>query len=112
STAGRRRPPVGTVTGSSSPPSRGTRSGRLGRTLAPDDTPVNGSPAAARRLLERGHHLAREPREVLLHDLLRRPERARDHHVLESRVAALHVIEIADELLVGPTDIVAILVYY
>src|SRR4029077_10340109 len=61
------------------------------------------------RLFEGRHHLAREARKILLHDLLRRPERTRDHDVLEPRIAALDVLQIADELLGGAAEPGAVL---
>src|SRR5439155_12536712 len=59
---------------------------------------------ASAPLFEGGHHLSREAREILLHDLLRRSQGTRDHHVLEPGITPLHVLQVRDELLGGTAE--------
>src|SRR6267143_1692417 len=50
------------------------------------ETELGRSPA------KRGHDLSREASELLDHEVSRRPDRPRDHDVVQSRVAALHLL--------------------
>jgi len=67
---------------------------------------ASGRAASAARLvyLNAGINLTREAHQILLHDLLGRTQRTRDHDVLEARIPALHVLQIADEFLGGAAE--------
>src|SRR5262245_1511206 len=65
--------------------------------------------APAQASLERGHHLAGKAREVFPHHLARRAQGAGDHDVLETGVASLDFLQVADELLGGTAEPGAVL---
>src|SRR2546425_3309763 len=104
-------------------PTPGGRPGQAdARTIARRGDPVNPGPGTSGRLPpgryrpdnpaplpERWHHLSGEAREILLHDLPRRAQRARDHDVLEPGIPLLHALQIGDELLGGAAEPGAVL---
>src|SRR6266481_5445430 len=60
--------------------------------------------AGSRSPAKRGHDLSREASELLDHEIARCPDRPRDHDVVQPGIAALHLLEVGDDVRGRPAE--------